>query len=485
MPDNSAIRERKETAPDGGPSASRPTAQTKTQVEELEGRLDQFDADVRARSLEKLAGLDWPHGHQENVNLHTHTFYSYNAAGWSPSHYAWEARKAGLLAAGIIDFDGVDGIEEFLDAAEALGLRATAGIEIRTFMSDFGTVEIDSPGEPGVHYIAGSGLVRKPKSGTPEAEYLAVLRRTSDRRSRAMVERINAALPAIAVDYDAIVRSRTPGGYATERHFVSAYIDKTAENFPMPEKQAEFWAGLLGQPPDAVLALLQTPASLAEKVRGKLMKKGGIGYEQPGPTSFPPTGEVYAWIKACGAIPMDSWLDGTSAGEARARELLECNRRLGACALNLIPDRNWNVKDPQEKQRKLENLARVIALASEYHMPLHIGTEGNKAGLPFVDDLARPELAPYKNLFVVGAKILVGHAVLTRFADYGYCSAAVEADFAGDTRSRNAFFSAVGGLPPVNTALARRLRDLGPASALDVLRTSSRQGAWTGVGSPS
>src|SRR5690606_6178360 len=122
------------------------------QVKELEAELDDFSPEVRKSALEKLTALEIPPGDPvDNVNLHTHTFFSYNAYNWSPSRFAWESRKAGLYAAGIIDFDGVDGVTEFLMASEALSLRATAGIEIRGFLKEFADFEIDSPGEPGVH----------------------------------------------------------------------------------------------------------------------------------------------------------------------------------------------------------------------------------------------------------------------------------------------------------------------------------------------
>ena len=48
-----------------------------------------------------------------DVNLHAHTFFSYNAYGYSPSKFAWLARKAGLAVAGIVDFDVLDGVDEF------------------------------------------------------------------------------------------------------------------------------------------------------------------------------------------------------------------------------------------------------------------------------------------------------------------------------------------------------------------------------------
>jgi len=62
-----------------------------------------------------------------------HSFFSFNARDWSPSRIAWEARQAGLYAAAVCDFDVLDGMEEFLDAGEAIGLRAAAHLETRAF----------------------------------------------------------------------------------------------------------------------------------------------------------------------------------------------------------------------------------------------------------------------------------------------------------------------------------------------------------------
>ena len=60
---------------------------------------------------------------KDEFNLHFHTFFSYNAYGWSPARIAWEAKKYGLSVAGIVDFDVLDGMEEFLCAGETIGIR--------------------------------------------------------------------------------------------------------------------------------------------------------------------------------------------------------------------------------------------------------------------------------------------------------------------------------------------------------------------------
>lgn len=448
-------------------------------VREMETALDDFDPAVRRGALEKLHSLNVPAADPgENVNLHTHTFFSYNASGWSPSRFAWEAHRAGLQAAGIIDFDVLDGMEEFLSACELLGLRGTGGIEVRAFLKEFSDAVIDSPGEPGVHYIAGSGVVKAPAAGTPEAEFLAFLRGTASDRNRQLIARINAKLPDIALDYDKDVLPVTCSGNATERHIISAYVDKSLRAFPDQAAWRAYWAGL-GLPEPLLADWEKKRPDLEEKVRAKLAKRGGFGYVQPDSKTFPPVEQVYAWVKACGGVPMDSWLDGTSEGEARGRELLECNRAHGALALNLIPDRNWNIKDPEEKRLKLANLQKVIALAAERRMPLHIGTEGNKAGLPFVDDLAGAELNPYKPLFISGARILVGHHVLARFADFPYAGPAAEGEFGADIVAKNAFFESVGALPPVDGKLAWYFRQVGPEKSLETLRRSARKGWWS------
>ena len=114
-------------------------------------------------------------------------------------------------------------------------------------------------------------------------------------------------------------------------------------------------------------------------------------------------------------------------------------------------------------------MKKVIELANEFHMPIHIGTEGNKVGLPFVDELDGTDLKPFKSSFIKGARILIGHAVLSRFADYAYAGDRADAEFP-DVKAKNAFFETVGALPAVNSYIGGDLREMGPVKALDALR---------------
>src|SRR3970040_2106063 len=129
----------------------------------LEADLNHFNPQVRAEALSKLAELA-QNGAILTIpescvaNMHCHTFFSFNAYGHSPSSLAWLAKRRGIKLMGIVDFDVLDGADEFLEACDLLGLGGSAGIETRVFIPEFATREINSPGEPGISYHMGIGF---------------------------------------------------------------------------------------------------------------------------------------------------------------------------------------------------------------------------------------------------------------------------------------------------------------------------------------
>jgi hypothetical protein len=439
----------------------------------LEESLNSFDPAQRRQALERLAaearraGAFAPVG--SNVNMHFHSFFSFNAEDYSPSRLAWEARKAGLYAAALCDFDVLDGLEEFLGAGLALGLRAAVHLETRAFLTAFRDADISSPGEPGVTYVMGAGFARMPAADSPEGHGLLGYRTRARERNLALMDRINGHLRDIAVDYERDVLPLTPSGAATERHIVRAYLVKARERFGDAAPAASFWAQTLGVKPEEAASLITHPPAMEEKVRSKLVKKGGVGYIQPSPDTFPRAEEFVRWVRSCGAVPMIAWLDGTSGGERDAVALVEHMVALGAAALNIIPDRNWNVTDPKERALKQEKLREIVAVAQRMDLPINVGTEMNKRGLPFVDDLAGAALAPYREAFLRGARVMTGHAVLLRFAGYSYVGAAAAADFP-NRAARNAFFEAVGALPPLDATTAADLTGRPAGEVLDHFR---------------
>ena len=444
----------------------------------FEQNLSSFDARDRAAALrEMIRSGSAPDGSQRgNVNMHVHSFFSYNAEGWSPTRIAWECARRGLDAAGLIDFDVLDGLPEFFAAGEHLGLKVLVGVESRVFYREFADKEIDSPGEPGVHYIDGIGFCGLPEPGTPAAAGLQRWRDNAQKRNVELVARINPRVPEIALDYEAHVLPLSPGRCPTERHIIAAYVDSAQSRFHGAELTA-FWSRVLARSADETAALMKNRPKMEEVVRARFAKRGGFGYVQPTAATFPAMEEFTAWVRACGAIPMESWLDGTSEGEAEAEALLDCSVSKGCRAFSIIPDRNWNMADEKTRAIKVAKLRKVVALADARHLPLNIGTEMNKQGLPFADDLRGPVLREFAASFRRGAMILIGHTLCGRFAGFGYLSAAAEAEFPSFEK-RNRFFASVGELPPVTSAVAGRLREAGPKKAFSMIRESVRAGDW-------
>ena len=451
---------------------------TNTEWARLEARLNDYDPAVRRDTLAACAAMREGGAPAADgaVNMHCHSFFSYHAEGWSPSRIVWEAHKAGWYAAALCDFDVLDGLEEFLDAARVVGLRAAVHLETRAFVDAWAGEEINSPGEPGVAYIMGGGFAARPRPGGAPADQLARFRQGAQARNEALIGRINARLPEIAIHFARDVRPLTPAGVATERHIIAAYVARAERKWADPRQRAAFWAPLLGFGGDvaACRALLEDRPALEERVRGALAKQGGIGYVQPTAEQFPPLERFIDWVRDCRAIPLITWLDGTRGAERDCPAMMDLLTAKGCAGLNLIPDRNWKDKTDEGRALKRARLDEVVAEAARRDLPINIGTEMNRRGLPLADDLDGPVLSRYRHLFIRGAQILVGHTTLATFADMPYLGPRAEALFA-DRAARNAFFAAVGALPPVTHELADRLLDAGPERALGLLGGLARK----------
>ncbi|NLG49835.1 MAG: hypothetical protein GX552_06980 [Chloroflexi bacterium] len=424
-----------------------------------EQNLSSFDPKVRQQALDALVAA-WQAGEipcappNDQLNLHCHTFFSYNGYGHSPSALAWLARKLGWYAVGTVDFDVLDAMQECLDACDRVQVRGMAGMETRAYLPQFATREINSPGEPGILYYMGVGFVYE-KTLSPADEALADLRQRAAERNRDVVARVNAYLDPVVIDYDRDVLPLTPAGNATERHILLAYDIAARKHFPEREDLLRFWASRLEMDVAQVDAFMGDEPFPHDAIRSKLIKRGGVGYVQPGPDTFPPFDEVTDTIIKFRAIPTYAWLDGTSAGEQAIEELLALAVSKGVGAINIIPDRNWNIKNPDERALKIQKLYEVVQLAHDMDLPILVGTEMNKAGQKVVDDFDAEPLRPLHADFIAGAHFVYGHTVMERALRQGYQSEwALE--YLPERRDRNAFYQEVGRLVlPGKAALAR------------------------------
>jgi hypothetical protein len=408
----------------------------------LEDRLDSLDLPTRWRTLLSLQrsvedGRLPIAAAGDAVNLHCHTFFSYNAYGYSPAKFAWLARRAGLGVAGIVDFDVLDGLDEFLRAGGVLGLKTCAGLETRVFLPEFSADVTNSPGEPGICYHLGLGF---PGAELPpdQADFLSSLRRTGTDRNRELLERANQYLQPLTVDYDRDVLPLTPSGNATERHICLAYVRGARALFADDGELADFWGSKIGATNRELGR--QDSVELQSLIRSVTMKAGGVACVAPDSGSFPRMAEASTFIAGSGGIPAYAWLDGTSDGERRLEDLLAVVMDSGVEAINIVPDRNYT---PGVKDERLANLHDVVQHAEELHLPVVVGTEMNSPGQKFVDDFRSEELAPIASVFRRGALIVYAHSVLQRGGGLGYMSAWARRHF-GDRAARNQFYEHLG-----------------------------------------
>lgn len=413
-------------------------------IKELEQKLDSFNSDERKEALLKLcekveAGEIILPEPGSNVNLHCHTFFSFNCCGYSPSKFAWLARKAGLAVAGVVDFDVLDASEEFLGAAKLLGLKACVGMETRVFIPEFAEKEINSPGEPGISYHMGVGFSEQSLEGEAQ-DFLSGLKETAQKRNRAVMERVNKYLSPVELDYEKDVLVLTPNSNPTERHLSLAYGLKANEIFAYQSQLKNFWRQKLSINVDE----FEFPqgVELLNQIRAKTMKQGEPGYAKPDKGDFSTMADTNRFILEAGGIPTHTWLNGLSDGEQEIERLLEIAMQSGVAALNIIPDRNHT---PGVKDKKLENLYQVVELAEKLHLPVVVGTEMNSPGQKFVDDFDSQELSPLLGVFLKGAYIVYAHSVLQQKAGLGYTSNWAKKSFKG-LAEKNEFFQKLGSL---------------------------------------
>ncbi|MHC4171994.1 MAG: PHP domain-containing protein [Planctomycetota bacterium] len=411
-------------------------------IEDLERNLDSFSPAERKKALmslcEKVAtgqiSLPEPN---TSVNMHCHTFFSYNTYGYSPSKFAWLARKAGLAVAEVVDFDVLDALEEFLEAGRMLGLKACAGLETRVFVPEFATRVMTSPSEPGITYHMGVGFPRAALEGQ-QKQFLLNLRQTAQQRNQDLMGRVNEHLKPVELDYEKDVLVLTPGGNATERHMCLAYTRKAKEIFDDGDKLIKFWSEKLSVKIES--SALSEGGELLNTIRAKTMKRGGVGYVLPDKGSFPLMAETNQFLLAAGAIPTLTWLDGTSEGEKAIEELLNVAMSTGAAAINVIPDRNYG---PAMGDEKLKNLYEVIEIAQKLHLPVVEGTEMNSPGQKFVDNFDTKELSSLVPVFLKGAHIVYAHSVLQQKCGLGYTSNWAKKNFES-VAEKNEFFQVLG-----------------------------------------
>ncbi len=440
-------------------------------IQYWEEKLDSFDYEERWNAFSKLVEkvkkgeITFPPP-SPRVNLHFHTFFSFNAYGYSPLHVVWKAKEIGLSMAGSVDFDVLDAVPEFQRGALEVGLPFSSGLETRIYLPEFPDKEFSSPHEPGVAYYMGNGFTRLPDKGSEIDQILLHLKKVAQARNQKVIEKVNAYLDKVRIDYQQDVLPLTPSGNPTERHIVLAYALKSEVVIPSAQERAEFWGEKLGLGKEEVKKLLEDKATFYDFIRSKLIKFGGVGYVKPDSGDFPSRAEVNKLIGGLGAIPSFSWLDGTNSGERDPEMLLEFCLANGIETLFLIPDRAWNISCEEERKIKVAKLYEIVEETQKRDMPVFVGTELNRYGQKLVDDFDSPYLRPLAPYFLESAWTLWGHVVMEMSSQRGYTSGWARENFSS-RRGRNQFFASLGKNTPCQK---EAIRETGKKSTSQLLR---------------
>ena len=193
-----------------------------------------------ANLREVLKTTTFPEMVPQYINNHIHTTYSFSP--YSPTAAVYAARMEGLCTAGIIDHDSISGAEEFLEAAEIIGIPVTIGMEARISM-DGTRLEgrrTNNPDQVGVSYMTIQSVPHD-KIDTL-TEFFKPYQAARHERNRKMIAKINE-LVGVALDYDRDVlplSEAANNGGVTERHLMYALAieltKQVGKGEPMIEK---------------------------------------------------------------------------------------------------------------------------------------------------------------------------------------------------------------------------------------------------------
>ena len=330
------------------------------------------DAPTALENLKKLAADNPFPPKGTDVNNHIHTTYSFSP--YSPTAAVYFARMAGLATCGLMDHDSIAGAEEFLAAAQAIGMGATIGIECRVSFanSPFASRRINNPDQDGIVYMALHGV---PHTQTGRVnEFFAPYRAKRNVRNAKMVAAVNGLMAkyGVTLDFEKDVlplSNAAKGGSVTERHLSRALSEKLLARYPEGAALVRFLEEDMG-------------FAISAKVRGYLMDEANpfrmydlLGFIKsdvigkfyiPATDECPDVRDVLALSEEVGAISAYAYLGDVGdsvTGDKRAQkfeddyldELVPFLKELGFRAITYMPSRNT-----------MAQLNRVRALCEQY-----------------------------------------------------------------------------------------------------------------------
>ena len=352
--------------------------------------LNLLNAPTRAERIanlkEVLKTTQFPPMVDRYINNHIHTTYSFSP--YSPTAAVYAARMEGLCTAGIIDHDSISGAEEFLEAADIIGMPVTIGMECRVSMD--GTLmegrRTNNPDQIGCSYMTIQGVPHD-KIGRL-TEFFRPYRAARDERNRKMIVRINEML-GTHLDYERDVLPLSmhhEDGGVTERHVMYAValsmIDKAGKGQGMVDYLTSIGLSL-SEKQKAQMLDTEYPF-YAYDLLG-LLKSAFVPKVYIDATDeCPNIREVVALCEEVGAFFCYAYLGDVGdsvTGDKKAQkfeddyieEVFECLKETGVKAVTYMPTRN-----------SMEQLTKLRALCEQYDMFQISGEDINSPRQSFI-----------------------------------------------------------------------------------------------------
>ena len=360
-----------------------------------------------------LSGVSVMPERTQFVNNHIHQTYSFSP--YTPSAALYEAWKAGLSTAGIMDHDSIGGAREFLEAGKILDMPVTVGCELRVSVEGtklFGK-RLNSPDQPSLAYVAMHGIPHQCLDDLDTV--LSKKREQRNVRNLKMCDKLNELTKpyGIGVSFyrDVIPNSMYErGGSVTERHILFTLVRKIIE----------------GRDREEAISLYEriAEAPLPEKKRASLLDAPNrfFAYDLLGVMKSSLLEKIYVeaddellnikdYLRLCsmiGAISAYAYLGDVKespTGDKKAQKfeddylnmLMDELTSLGFNAVTYMPSRNTP-----------EQLNRVMRLCREHGLFQISGEDINQPRQSFIcEELAKPEFKHLKK----ATYALIGHEI--------------------------------------------------------------------------
>ena len=304
------------------------------------------------------------------INNHIHTTYSFSP--YSPTAAVYAARMEGLCTAGIIDHDSISGAEEFLEAAEIIGIPVTIGMEARISM-DGTRLEgrrTNNPDQVGVSYMTIQSVPHD-KIDTL-TKWFKPYQDARHARNRKMIAKINELVGVdLCYDRDVLPLSEAANnGGVTERHLMYALAVAMVNKAGKGQSMVDYLASIglnLNDKQKAQMLDTEYPFyeyDLLGLLKGAFVPKIYIDATD----ECPKLSEVVALCKEVDATLCYAYLGDVTAsvtGDKKAQkfeddyieDVFECLKEEGVTAVTYMPTRNT-----------MEQLEKLRGLCDQYGM---------------------------------------------------------------------------------------------------------------------